>query len=68
MQLTAPLNPQVWTISYCDVVLVLVVDIGVLIGILNTRVVFGRSGEGAAVKAELKEGLQGWEAGAGDAD
>ena len=47
---------------------VLVVDIVVLIGILITRVVFGQSGEGAAVKAELKEGLQGWKAGAGDAD
>ena len=48
--------------------LVLVVDILVLVVIMIMRVLFGRSGEGAAVKAELDEGLQGREASAGDAD
>ena len=48
--------------------LVLVVAILVFIVIMIMRVLFGRSGEGAAVKAELNEGLQGREAGAGDAD
>ena len=57
-----------WTVSCCDVVLVLAVDNVVLIIIMITRVLFGRSREEAAVKAELNEGLQGWEAGAGDAD
>ena len=48
--------------------LALVVDIVVLIVIMITRVLFERSREKAAVKAELNEGLQDWEAGAGDAD
>ena len=48
--------------------LILVVGIVVLIVIMSTRVLFGQSREKAAVKAELNEGLQDWEAGAGDAD
>ena len=68
MHLTARLDSQVWTVSCCDVVLVLTFDIMVLIFIMITRVLFGRSREEAAVKAELNEGLQDWEAGAGNAD
>ena len=64
MQLTARLGSQVWTVSCCD----LTFDIMVLIFIMVTRVLFGRSREEVAVKAELNEGLQDWEAGAGNAD
>ena len=68
MQLAASLDSQVWAVFCCDVVLVLAVDIVVLIIIMITQVLFGRFRKEAAVKAELNEGLQGWEAGAGDAD
>ena len=68
MRLTVRLDAQAWTVSCCDVVLVLVVDVVVLIITMITRVLFGQSRKKVAVKAELNEGLQDWEAGAGDAD
>ena len=57
-----------WTVSCGDIVLVLVVDIVVLMVIVITRILFGRSREEVAVMAELNEWLQDWEAGTGDAD
>ena len=68
MRLTARLDSQARTVSFCDAVLVLGVDVVVLIITMITRVLFGQSRKEAAVKAELNKGLQDWEAGAGDAD
>lgn len=56
-----------WPVACYDVVLVLIVGI-VLIFVMITRELLGRSKEEAAVKAELNEGLQDWQAGAGYAD
>ena len=49
----------------CDVVVVVVVAIVVVV-IIGVSIII--VGEGAAAEAELDQRLQGWEAGAGDAD
>ena len=52
----------------CDVVVVVVVAIGVVVDVVIIGVSIIIVGEGAAAEAELDQRLQGWEAGAGDAD